>query len=204
LTTSPNSESQDDRYLVIQAGFNGDISTARDGLQHADPMVRISALRALHRLDELHDVEISNAITDSDSGVRRCAAELSASRSHIEINVLLHDDDVFVAEMAAWALGERTTPSDADIDSLIDAAYHHNEALVREAAAAALGSLGDQRGLPAILHACKDKPAVRRRAVLALAPFEGPEVDAALEAALSDRDWQVRQNAEDLLHPRGY
>ncbi|MST32935.1 HEAT repeat domain-containing protein, partial [Acidimicrobiaceae bacterium USS-CC1] len=47
--------------------------------------------------------------------------------------------------------------------------------------------------------ATTDKPAVRRRAVLALAPFEGPEVDAALRQALEDRDWQVRQAAEDLL-----
>ncbi len=39
--------------------------------------------------------------------------------------------------------------------------------------------------LPAILTATADKPAVRRRAVLALAPFEGPEVDAALERARS-------------------
>jgi hypothetical protein len=39
---------------------------------------------------------------------------------------------------------------------------------------------------------------VRRRAVLALAPFDGPEVDAAIDAALEDRDWQVRQAAEDL------
>jgi len=40
---------------------------------------------------------------------------------------------------------------------------------------------------------------VRRRAVLALAPFDGPEVDEALRTALEDRDWQVRQAAEDLL-----
>jgi hypothetical protein len=33
---------------------------------------------------------------------------------------------------------------------------------------------------------------------LALAPFEGTEVDAAIDAALTDRDWQVRQAAEDL------
>jgi hypothetical protein len=38
---------------------------------------------------------------------------------------------------------------------------------------------------------------------LALAPFEGDEVDAALQRALEDKDWQVRQNAEDLLNPRG-
>jgi len=48
------------------------------------------------------------------------------------------------------------------------------------------------------VHACRDIPAVRRRAVLALAPFTGPAVDAALAVALQDRDWQVRQAAEDL------
>ena len=69
---------------------------------------------------------------------------------------------------------------------------------MREAAVAALGALGDERGLAAILVACGDKPAVRRRAVLALAPFEGPQVEAAIDAALDDRDWQVRQSAEDL------
>jgi len=35
--------------------------------------------------------------------------------------------------------------------------------------------------------------------VLALAAFEGPEVERRLVAALKDRDWQVRQGAEDLL-----
>jgi HEAT repeat protein len=64
---------------------------------------------------------------------------------------------------------------------------------------AALGALGDPAGLGAVLAACRDKPAVRRRAVLALAPFAGPEVEAALQSALEDRDWQVRQAAEDLL-----
>jgi hypothetical protein len=37
--------------------------------------------------------------------------------------------------------------------------------------------------------------------VLALAPFDGPDVDAAIDAALTDRDWQVRQAAEDLRGP---
>ena len=69
----------------------------------------------------------------------------------------------------------------------------------RGIASRARRAIGDPRGLATILHGCTDKPAVRRRAVLALAPFEGPEVDAALEAALSDRDWQVRQAAEDVV-----
>jgi hypothetical protein len=47
-----------------------------------------------------------------------------------------------------------------------------------------------------------DKATVRRRAVLALAPFAGSDVDAALEHAMTDRDWQVRQAAEDQLTAR--
>jgi HEAT repeat protein len=50
----------------------------------------------------------------------------------------------------------------------------------------------------AVLAATRDKATVRRRAVLALAAFDGPEVDEALARAATDRDWQVRQAAEDL------
>jgi len=39
--------------------------------------------------------------------------------------------------------------------------------------------------------------------VLALAPFDGPAVDAAIAKALTDRDWQVRQAAEDLRRATG-
>ena len=46
--------------------------------------------------------------------------------------------------------------------------------LVRESSVAALGAIGDDRGLDAILAATGDKPAIRRRAVLALAPFLDP------------------------------
>ena len=74
----------------------------------------------------------------------------------------------------------------------------HEDALVREAAVAALGAIGDEGGRAAILAALSDKATVRRRAVLALAPFDGPDVEAAMAAAREDRDWQVRQAAEDL------
>jgi len=70
---------------------------------------------------------------------------------------------------------------------------------VREAAVAAMGAIGDERSVPAIIAALDDRPTIRRRAVLALAPFGGDDVDAALQKALADRDRQVRQAAEDLL-----
>ena len=50
-----------------------------------------------------------------------------------------------------------------------------------------------------MLAARNDKPAIRRRAAIALAAFEDPKVDEALKKSLDDRDWQVRQIAEDLL-----
>jgi HEAT repeat protein len=75
----------------------------------------------------------------------------------------------------------------------------HADPLCREAAVAALGAIGHPAGLPAVIGALNDKPAIRRRAAAALAAFVGPEVDAALRRCLEDRDWQVRQVAEDLL-----
>jgi HEAT repeat protein len=189
------------RIDVIRAGFSGDVDHARGALRDVDEMVRVSALRALDRTGALDDADLTRALSDDSNEVRRAAVQLSATR-RVEIAPLVNDPDLFVAEMAAWALGERPDPTDAELETLIHNATNHGEAIVREACAAALGSIGDERGLPAILAACNDKPAVRRRAVLALAPFEGPEVDAALTAALEDRDWQVRQNAEDLVNPR--
>ena len=190
------------RWQVIEAGFRGDVDTAREALGDPEPLVRASALRALRRLGTLTADEIETASADPDREVRRTAAELAADEPRADVARLIDDPEVFVAEMAAWALGEREHPRDADIEVLIDRCTSHPEALVREACAAALGAIGDPRGLPAILAACRDKPAVRRRAVLALAPFEGPEVEAALREALTDRDWQVRRNAEDLVTPR--
>ena len=192
----------DERFAVIQSGFNGDVATATAGLssQHSD--VRASALRSLHRLNELASEQLQIAIADTASEVRRTAAEFAAPFHDVSIHHLIDDADVFVAEMAAWSLGERMPVTDDELQQLIDRTTTHDEPVVREACAAALGSIGDERGLPAILIACTDKPAVRRRAVLALAPFDGDEVDAALQKALEDRDWQVRQNAEILVHPR--
>jgi HEAT repeat protein len=117
------------------------------------------------------------------------------------VAALLDDTEPTVVETAAWALGERPPATPEVVTRLCGLATGHPDALCREAAVAALGALGDPAGLDAILAATSDKATVRRRAVIALAPFEGPEVDAALERARDDRDWQVRQAAEDLLTP---
>ena len=164
--------------------------------------MRATALGALQRLGELRTSELATALTDESPTVRTRAAEVAATRpadGTPGLAALLSDPDASVVEVAAWALGEQVPPAAGVVGQLAAVATEHDDALCREAAVAALGAIGDRAGLPAILAATRDKATVRRRAVIALAPFDGPEVDAALETARSDRDWQVRQAAEDLL-----
>jgi HEAT repeat protein len=176
-----------------------------------DPNVRAVAVAALVRAAPVRTAARRwlAATRDPAAQVRRRAAEvapaLAARRRTVDpvavgaLVALLDDPEVTVVEAAAWALGEdaeRAGPM--VVTALAHTARAHSDALAREAAVAALGAIGDPAGLDAVLAACTDKPAVRRRAVLALAPFAGPAVDAAIDAALGDRDWQVRQAAEDL------
>jgi len=193
------SDSADRWREIAEAGHSGDAAAARTALAHDDPVTRELALGALARCDELVDDELAAALTDPDPGVRRRAVELAAMRPHLDLLPSLDDPDPVVVEHAAWACGEHVVVDDAVLARLIGLATGSDVALVREAAVAALGAIGDDRGVPAILAGCADQPAVRRRAVLALAPFDGPEVDDAIERALADRDWQVRQAAEDLV-----
>jgi HEAT repeat protein len=191
------------------AGHTGDHDTARVLAGHRDGGVRSTAVGALARCGHLGESAARAALADPDTRVRRRALEAIAAvgadtehpLSAVPIQTLLEDADPSVAETAAWAIGERVLREPGDVEVLSRAAMSHGNALVREAAVAALGAVGDVSGLPAILAATTDKPAVRRRAVLALAPFEGPEVDNALARARDDRDWQVRQAAEDLGGP---
>jgi HEAT repeat protein len=197
VTTSATTVA-DRRRMVALAGHMGDPDTARAGLVDDAPAVRGTALGALHRLGALRHDELRASFRDAAPQVRRRAAEVAAHYPMISLIDLLSDSDPTVVEVAAWSSGEHEHVDDDVLGRLILLAVAHDDALVREASVAALGAIGDPRGLPSILHGCSDKPAIRRRAVLALAPFEGPEVDAALEIALQDRDWQVRQAAEDL------
>ena len=189
------------RTLAI-AGHEGDEPAARAALHDPDPVARELALGALARMDALALDDLQAAFADPHPGVRRRAVLLSALRPDVPLLPLLHDTDDAVVEAAAWAAGEQQplldVLDDAVLDRLIALATTADDPLVREAAVAALGAIGDERGLPAVLAGCSDKPAIRRRAVLALAPFDGPDVKAALDAALADRDWQVRQSAEDV------
>jgi len=184
--------------LLAEAGHAGDESTVRANLADSDPVARELALGALARMEAITEPDLLVAFADPVAAVRRRAVQLAARFPTVDLIPVLADTDPAVVEMAAWAAGEHEIVPDPVLQVLCRLAGTAEDALVREAAVAALGAIGDERGLPAILVGCSDRPAIRRRAVLALAPFSGPAVDAALQAALADRDWQVRQAAEDI------
>lgn len=191
---------QNHRRRAAVAGHEGDEAAARALLADADPGARATALGALARIGALGADDVGRALDDGDARVRRRACEEAIPFTEVDLAPALGDADVSVVEAAAWALGERGANAAYAVDALSTLAQEHDDPLCREAAVAALGAIGDERGLRTVLAAAaNDRSAVRRRAVVALAAFDGPDVDAALREALNDRDWQVRQAAEDLL-----
>lgn len=196
------------RREVALAGHRGDVAAARRALADPDPGVRAAALGALVRAGGLEPDDLRRALADPDPSVRRRACEEAArapaaARAGVALVPLLDDPDVRVVEAAAFALGELDPPEPGSVAVLAVVARGHEEPLVREAAVAALGSIGDPAGRDAVVAAAADVATVRRRAVVALAAFDGPEVEAALARLVADRDRQVRQAAEDLLHGWG-
>lgn len=191
---------------IIEAGHSGDAQLAITALASGNPTEKSAALGALHRLNILDYASLRAALDDPAIEVRRRALALAprwtagrpgANREELARAVAALLDDSGCAEPAAFALGELEVADPAVVAALERQARHHDDPLCRESAVAALGALG--AGRDTVLAATGDVATVRRRAVIALAAFDGPEVDQALEDALDDRDWQVRQAAEDLL-----
>lgn len=193
--------SQTCRTVAI-AGHTGDAETVLGALDHASADVRVVALGAAARLGALNHDRLADGLDDGHLDVRYRAVELVARvPAGIELADRVIDalSDPGLREVAAFVLGELPM-SGPTLDRAVAVLGHQattdDDALARESAVAALGAL--ETGLNYILTATEDVATVRRRAVLALAPFDGAEVEAALTRALSDRDWQVRQAAEDL------
>ncbi|NIS32702.1 MAG: hypothetical protein GWO04_23275 [Actinobacteria bacterium] len=167
-------------------------------LDHEDAAIRRLAVSSIsHGADHLHELQRLLA-EDADVRVRAEAAEALGRRGLPALRSLMTataDPDPIVVEAVATALGEIGDRS--AIDWLVEAAQEHSDRLVREAAVAALGAIGDERAVPALLSlVAKAPPQVRRRSVVALTVFDGPEVEAAIRQALSDRNPMVREAAE--------
>lgn len=171
-------------------------------LSNGTPRRRVLALRAAVRRDIVSPDAWRDALRDPHVDVRREALTLIASAPVQDAELFglmiaaLRDDDALVVDGAVFALGEHLhLPA---LTELLRVASEHEDPRCRESAIAALGALGDDEARSVILAALEDKPAVRRRAIVALANFEGPDIEAALARASEDRDWQVRAAVDQL------
>lgn len=171
-------------------------------LADVDPSVRRIAVAATANHPELHARLIELLSSDPEPAVRReCAEILGRSGLHpvADLERACSDAAPEVREAAVNALGE--IASTGSVDLLIATATDQDEdKLVRESAVAALGAIGDPRSLSTLLELISiGPPQIRRRCVPALTVFDGPEVDAALRAAASDRNPMVRETAEMVV-----
>jgi HEAT repeat protein len=139
---------------------------------------------------------------DGDPAVRAEAAEvLAAAGPEVlpDLRAAIADPDPTVREAAATGIGEiGGSRATAAVEAI--ARDPDEDRLVIEAAVAALGALGDPNSLPLLLQlAGSGPPQIRRRAIVALTAFEGPEVETAFDAAREDRNPMVREVAEMIL-----
>ncbi len=219
----PTREVAERRRRAVMAGHTCDLDTARSLGTDPSSVVRSAALGALARIARVPlalspkelATELAVGLVDSDPVVRRRGIEIlgdpmidATEVVGVAANLLptlLADPDDTVVEMACWAAGENPDLAEILVDSVVAVAGTgpddpgHEDPLCREAAVAALGALGHVSGKAAVLAGLNQRATIRRRAVLALAAFEGADIEEALTKALDDRDWQVRQAAEDLL-----
>ena len=213
LDPAPDRETAERRRRAVLAGHGGDAAAARSLAIDPEAVVRAAALGALNRTGTLTDDGLARGLTDPHPTVRLRALEilggptpLSGLLTRLLVDLLV-DPIPEVVETACWAAGEHPEAADQLVNSVVAVAGTgpegdrpgHPDHLCREAAGAALGALGHELGRESVLAGLGQRATIRRRAVLALAAFEGDDVEAALTRALDDRDWQVRQAAEDLL-----
>ncbi|MDJ0960053.1 MAG: HEAT repeat domain-containing protein [Acidimicrobiia bacterium] len=172
-------------------------------VSHDDPEIRWLAISSCHgRMDDPAVVDgVEQALrSDTVARVRAEAAEALGSIPERFASLLAAttDEAAIVREAVATAFGELADPE--AVPWLIDAAAGDDDKLVREAAIAALGAIGDPTALPTLLEIVTSAgPQLRRRTVVALSVFDGPDVESALRAAAHDRNPMVREAAEMVV-----
>jgi len=190
---------------LLRAGFalgENYAEVLRTNLRSPVPRHRVLALRGSVRQNLATPDDWRSALSDADVHVRREALNQIAHVTFDDDAVFaalvhcLDDDDALVVDGALFALGEHLYVG--AVEKMCVIATSHEDARCRESAIAALGAIGDDRARPAILAALNDKAPVRRRAIVALSNFEGPDIDEALARASEDRDWQVRAAVNQL------
>lgn len=173
-------------------------------LEHDDPAVRRLAISALSSRPAAPQTaaELGRMLAgDPEPRVRAAAAEALGMHGPAATAPLLRataDADPLVAEAVATALGE--VGAAAAVPWLIRLATDRGDRLAAEAAVASLGAIGDERAVDTLVElAASGPPQIRRRSIVALTAFDGPQAEAAVRAGLEDRNPMVREVAQMIV-----
>ena len=172
------------------------------GLDASDAAIRRIAVGAVSAHPHLLSRILAMLRDDPAPLVRRECAEVAGRLGADAVAALeaaLEDPSAEVREAATNALGE--IAGSESVQRLIEVATDEEEdRLVREAAVASLGAIGDERARPVLLTLLGSAPPqVRRRCVPALSVFDGDDIEAALREAAKDRNPMVREAAEMVV-----
>ncbi|MGB3191477.1 MAG: HEAT repeat domain-containing protein [Limnoraphis sp.] len=160
-----------------------------------------STVVALARVNSEAVEALIAALNDSDSSVRRSAAQDLGKIGNAEavqpLIAALDDSDFVVRSSAASALGKIGNPE--AVEALMEALNYSNSD-VRWFAAETLGKTGNAEVVKHLISALDDSDSyVRRSAATALGHIGNPEALKPLIAALNDSDSEVRSSAAKAL-----
>ena len=159
------------------------------------------------------EVELVGLLGDPDSSVVEAVAAALGERDRDPdsvgelCRVAAGHDDPLCRESAVAALGAIAAgvadgadqSCDAAADSETGREAHHAAAADPKVSAGAPHEAARGMALEVLLAAMDDRPQIRRRALLGLFQFDDDRAAAAVQAALEDRDRQVRAVAGELL-----
>jgi HEAT repeat protein len=138
---------------------------------------------------------------ETDRICGRCGADLHGAEAADYTSGLiwaLQHPEPTVAPRAAWILGERRDR--AALEPLMNLARTSHDLGALEEAATALGKLGDEAAVPALVELLqRSYVSVRVRAAAALGAIGGADAEAALRNADSDPSPSVREAVANAL-----
>ncbi|MFZ4737933.1 MAG: HEAT repeat domain-containing protein [Bradymonadia bacterium] len=174
-----------------------------DALKHPDARVRQLGAMGLGRLGDQSAVpRLIKALADAHVGVRRCVAaalgQLADPMSLKPLIAAVHGDDAEVRATVGDALEHFDR---ALVHTHLAESMRMPEVGLREGATYLMGRLRDDAGLQRALK--DPEALVRKAAALAMGNVASVGYRPALEGALSDEAWQVRVAAAEGLRRLG-
>ena len=180
-----------------------------DLLSHKHPLMRAEALQALAKISpETFSLVLSGLDPDRDWTVRAALARVLGSLdlefSTSKLKTMLRDSDQRVVASVLSAL-VRLRP-DGINTTLLDH-LHSDDPNVRATSARGIGELGLEEAVESLIeayHRSNDAPhSVTRLAVIeSLSNYQTSSAKSAIEMAMADSDWSVRERAAEILSKR--